>query len=255
MRKILILRKKEGDTPLQALEAFRAKNKKYKEKKMTYAGRLDPMASGILLILADEEIKNKEKYLAFDKEYKFQILFGLATDTYDILGKLEHSNILQNVGMFSRRELEKKIKENIRYFTGRFVQEYPIYSSKTVAGRQLFEYGRRGEDVEIPKKEVIVKSLKYLGTKKITPIRLLKSIESRILKVKGDFRQEEILKIWRESLSIEHSVFNTGFFVADFYIKCGSGTYVRGIANSLGEKIGVPALAFRIKRTRLGKWI
>jgi tRNA U55 pseudouridine synthase TruB len=44
------------------------------------------------------------------------------------------------------------------------------------------------------------------------------------------------------------------FYIADFKINCGSGTYVRGIANSLGEKIGIPALAFSIKRTKLGKF-
>jgi len=52
VKNILLLNKKEGETPLEALQAFRSKNKKYKGVKMTYAGRLDPMASGLLLVLA-----------------------------------------------------------------------------------------------------------------------------------------------------------------------------------------------------------
>ena len=52
-----------GETPLEALEAFRARNKKYKNEKMTYAGRLDPMAEGVLIVLVGEEVHNKEKYL------------------------------------------------------------------------------------------------------------------------------------------------------------------------------------------------
>ena len=53
---------------------------------MTYAGRLDPMASGLLIVLAGEETKNKEKYLNLDKEYLFEVLFGFKTVTYDFLG-------------------------------------------------------------------------------------------------------------------------------------------------------------------------
>ena len=99
MKKIILLNKKEGETPLEALDRFRMANPKYKDEKMTYAGRLDPMASGVLLVLVGEEIKQKDKYLALNKEYEFEILFGFATDTYDILGKVVHSNILTNIGM------------------------------------------------------------------------------------------------------------------------------------------------------------
>src|SRR3989338_4911372 len=93
MKGIIILNKKEGETPLAALEAFRRKNKEYANTKLTYAGRLDPMASGLLLLLAGEEIKNKEKYLNLDKEYEFEILFGFQTDTYDILGKITKTHM------------------------------------------------------------------------------------------------------------------------------------------------------------------
>ena len=70
LKKVILLNKKIGETPLQALERFRLRHKTYKEVKMTYAGRLDPMASGLLLVLAGEEIKNKEKYLGLDTEYQ-----------------------------------------------------------------------------------------------------------------------------------------------------------------------------------------
>ncbi|MEX2029185.1 MAG: hypothetical protein WD963_01745, partial [Candidatus Paceibacterota bacterium] len=117
MKNILLLNKKEGETPLQALDNFRRKNIRYKDAKMTYAGRLDPMARGLLLVLSGEEVKKKEKYLALPKEYEFDILFGFSTDTYDILGKIENSTILTN----SRMDIEKKRKENLKYFTGKFL--------------------------------------------------------------------------------------------------------------------------------------
>ena len=104
--------------------------------------------------------------------------------------------------------------------------------------------------MDIPEREVVVKELKFLKLRRINSAKLLANIKKRIKKVKGDFRQEEILKIWRKNLlkKIENIP------VARFKIKCGTGTYVRGIANSLGEKINIPALAFSIKRTKIGKF-
>jgi tRNA pseudouridine55 synthase len=247
MKKVLILNKKEGETPLECMERFRAKNKKYKDAKMTYAGRLDPMASGILIVLTGDEVHKKEKYLGLPKEYDFQILFGFDTDTYDILGKVKHSHILKNVGML---ELEKKIKDNLKYFTGKFIQRYPVYSSRTVNGKPLFAYARRGIKLEVPEKEVHVKSLKLKKIKAISAGSLLKNIQKRIPRVQGDFRQKEILSAWQKNLLKNKNK----FLVADFSIKCGSGTYVRGIAHDLGGKMGIPALAYSIKRTKIGKW-
>lgn len=243
MRKIIFLNKKEGETPLEALENFRKKNKKYKGLKITYAGRLDPMASGLLLLLVGEKIKEKDKYLKLDKEYNFEVLFGFSTDTYDILGKV----IDIRHGVY--QDLEKMIRKNIKLFSGKLIQKYPIYSSKTVEGKPLFSYARRGVDIEIPSREVLVKNLKFLKVKSINNRRLFNIIEKRIKKVNGDFRQKEILNIWKKNLQVKEK---RNFFIASFKIECSSGTYVRGIANNLGEKINIPTLAFSIKRTKIG---
>lgn len=217
---------------------------------MTYAGRLDPMASGLLLILAGEECKNRGKYLNLSKEYEFQVLFGCATDTYDILGKVTAKACEEHLDALNMPSLEKQIKKNLKYFRGTFIQKYPIYSSKTVKGKALFEYGREGVEVEVPEREVSVKSLKFINLKKITSKNLLADIEKRISKVDGDFRQKDIVGTWRKELSKKEE----NFFIGSFKVACTSGTYVRGIANSLGEKMGLPALAYTIKRTKIGKY-
>jgi len=251
MKNLIILNKKEGETPLEALENFRRKNKAYKDVKMTYAGRLDPMASGLLILLAGDATKEKEKYLKLLKEYKFKILFGFATDTYDILGKITNHNILAR----SRKSvmlslLKKKIKANLKYFTGKFQQQYPMYSSKTVAGKPLFTYARAGKKVDRVEHKVAVMSLKFLGIRSVSRKKLLENIEKRIAKVQGDFRQKEIIKLWRKKLKGEKEI----FYTASFHIKCGSGTYVRAIANDLGKRIKIPSLALSIKRTKIGKY-
>ena len=255
MKKVILLNKKEGETPLEALEIFRIKNNKYKDIKMTYAGRLDPMASGLLLILAGEETKNKEKYLVLDKEYDFEV-------TFDVLGKVLFNYELS----ITNYELKNRIKSKLQDFLGEQVQKYPIYSSKTVAGKPLFTYARAGDQVEIPERKIVIKKLELEKIRTINNKKLFQNIEKRIKKVKsparnakgiafagGDFRQKEILKIWKNNLSIEQG--ELLLKIASFKIKCSSGTYVRGIANSLGNRMKIPALAFSIKRTKVGKYM
>lgn len=252
MQKVFILNKKEGETPLERMDIFRKqesrKDKKFQDIKMTYAGRLDPMASGVMIVLVGDETKNKQRYLNFTKEYDFEILFGFNTDTHDILGLVRDFKVIQDV---EKSELENKIKDNIKYFKGKILQKYPLYSSKTVEGKQLFEYGRAGLNVELPEHEVEVKSLEFLKLKKINNKKLLENIEKRVDRVKGDFRQKDILKLWRQKLNTKK---DTIYFIGSFKIKCASGTYVRSLANDLGYRISVPALAFSIKRTKIGKY-
>jgi tRNA pseudouridine55 synthase len=246
MKKLVVLNKKEGQTPLEALKVFRAKHKKYKDVKMTYAGRLDPLASGLLVILLGDEVKSKEEYTKLDKEYEFKVLFGFATDTYDILGKITNAAKVK----IDKERLEKQIKKSLNYFVRKFYQPYPMYSSKTVDGKPLFVYARNNQKVKIPRKKVEIIKLSFLNIKNISSKKLLSDIEKRIKKVKGDFRQDEISRIWRKHLESKDS----GYLLASFQVKCSSGMYVRSLSNSLGKKLGSPALAYSIKRTKVGKF-
>lgn len=245
LKKLYLINKKIAETPLEALEVFRNNNKIPKDIPLTYAGRLDPMASGLLLILVGEECKNKEKYLNLDKEYDFQVLFGFSTDTYDILGKIINTDF----NVLDQESLEKLIKKNLKNLKGKIIQKYPLYSSKTVEGKPLFTYARNNQEVDIPNREVNIKNLKFLNLKKISSKKILKDIKARVGKVRGDFRQKEILKIWQKNLKKDND-----FYIGDFKVSATSGTYVRSIANNLGEYINLPALAFNIKRTKLGKY-
>jgi tRNA U55 pseudouridine synthase TruB len=139
----------------------------------------------------------------------------------------------------------KIIKSNLKFFTGKFTQTYPLYASKTIKKVRL------GIKVKQERRLVEVQSLKFLKLKKVTPKKLLQNIQKRIKKVSGDFRQEEILKIWNERLQNYQGL---TLVIASFKIKCSSGFYVRTLANTFGEKIGIPALAFSIKRTKIGVW-
>ncbi|MCC7469865.1 MAG: hypothetical protein IT284_01870 [Bacteroidetes bacterium] len=223
MEKVLKLYKNLGETPLECLERFRAENSEYADQKMTYAGRLDPMAEGLLVALVGEECKKKDDYLGLDKEYIFEVLFGFQSDSYDILGIPKNS--------------EKK-DFDIKNFVGKRIQEYPPYSSRT------FEKARSGEEFEAPTKEVEIYSLEKIEEREISAGTALAEISRRVSLVKGDFRQEEILNTWNDLLSGS----SENFKVATFKVACSSGTYVRSIANEMS------GLAYSIHRMRVGEY-
>lgn len=224
MEKVLKLTKNLGETPLECLERFRSENTEYANEKMTYAGRLDPMAEGLLIALVGEECKKKDEYLDLDKEYVFEVLFGFQSDTYDILGI---------------PKIAEKKDLDIKSFVGKRVQEYPAYSSRT------FQLARDGVDFEPPTKEVEIFDIEMLEEREIAKDKLLAEVLERIDLVRGDFRQEEILDAWQNLLK---SDFDRKFEIKKFKINCSSGTYVRSICNELG------GIAYSIKRTRVGNY-
>jgi len=210
------------------------------------------MASGVLIVLAGKKIKDKEKYLGLDKSYSFSVLFGFSTDTYDILGKVSAVDFDAEKKYASRQDFALQIENNLKYFKGKLKQKYPIYSSKTVNGKPLFSYARSGKDVDIPEREIFIKKITLEKVSKVSGKKLILNIEKRINRVEGDFRQKEILKIWQKKLlgNNKKKLFN----IAHFKIECGSGTYIRQIANSLGQMMNIPALALSITRTKIGRF-
>ena len=247
------LYKNKGETPLECIKRFKKDNPDYGNEKMTYAGRLDPLAEGLLLVLVGEECKNKDKYLGLDKEYKVDILLGFSTDTHDILGKVTEVFNKTSVITVKTACPARGIQDLFNSFVGKFFQKYPPYSSKTIKGKTLFSLAKSGElkDEEIPEKEVEIKNIEILDERLISKKELEKYIESSVFSVQGDFRQEEILKSWKDSL--EKSSLNE-YQVISIKVICTSGTYMRSLANSFGIKIGIPSLALNIKRLKIGEF-
>lgn len=255
--KLVIINKQIGETPLEALIRYSSAHPELKDIPMTYAGRLDPMAEGLLIILVGDECKNKEKYLSLDKEYEVEIVFGISTDTYDALGLVNSADLLANE--LQKTDLDRVVNSFSKY-TGKSKQKYPPYSSKTVGGEQLHTLARRNElPANMPEKEVEIYSIDILKRAEISASELLKRIEIGIQRVKGDFRQEEILTRWREVLGLREGnnspARNSGtkFQTLKIKVSCSSGTYMRSLADKIGQDLKVGAFALSIKRTKIGK--
>jgi len=241
--KTIKIYKERGETPLERLDRLREEKPEHAHKKLSYAGRLDPMAEGVMLVLVGDANKERERYLKYSKEYTFEILFGFETDTYDLLGLINHFWIPN----LSKEITIKELQNVLEKFKGEINQEYPPYSSKTVKGKPLFEWAREGklDKIKIPKHEVVVHEIKILKERKISKSDLRREIITRIMQVKGDFRQKEIADKWDQALKkTEHEDFQ--IFKINIFVS--SGTYIRVLCNDIGKEFGVSALAFNIKR-------
>ncbi len=243
---VLNLYKHVGETPRERLERLRIQKKEYMDEVLSYAGRLDPMAEGVLLCLVGAANKRRESYLNLSKEYTFDVLFGFSTDTYDILGRVIETG---PTGSVRPKHVEKALNE----FRGEVSQEYPPYSSKTVEGKSLFTWARQNAlaQLVLPRHTVTVHDIAIKNMYKVPEATLLQYIESSVEKVQGDFRQEEIIRTWKQYLRPDGK---REFPCASITLSCTSGTYARSIAHGIGKELNVPALALRIVRTKVGDY-
>jgi len=243
---VLNLYKKLGETPRERLERLRAQKPHYAHEVLSYAGRLDPMAEGVLLCLVGSANKRRDSYLSLGKEYVLDILFGFSTDTYDILGRVTDTG---DGSALTKKDVALALNE----FRGRLSQEYPPYSSKAVEGKSLFEWARNNAlaSIIMPQNSVTIYHIDIQSLYKVKEPQLLSYIEESVGKVNGDFRQEEILAAWRQNLKAKG---DREFPCATVKIECSSGTYARSIAHGVGKELGVPALALHILRTQAGEF-
>lgn len=248
-----VIEKHEGETPLMAIESWR-KQSMLGEIPLTYAGRLDPMATGKLLVLVGDECKKRAHYDGLDKEYRVEILFGLSSDTGDILGLVEEGTAAPRLSLAT-------CEEGVRAVSGTVALPYPAYSSKTIGGTPLFEYARTGtlETIDIPTKISRVYASECDAMRTVRGAELLKSVEQRLglLTVDAesknpfkDFRKEEVLQRWRDVIDTAAE-----YQVASAYFVVSSGTYIRSLVPHIGRTMGIHALAYSIHRTRIGKYL
>ncbi|KXK10697.1 MAG: tRNA pseudouridine synthase B [Microgenomates bacterium OLB23] len=237
--------KREGITPLQAVIEFKTQYPHFANEKISYAGRLDPMADGVLLLLIGEANKERNQFLFLQKSYTVEVLFGIYTDSYDVLG------VPQNVR--NTRIEKKQLQECLAQFVGTIHQKFPPYSSKPVRGKPLYYWAREGKlhEVNIPVKERYIDAIQLLSVKQVAGKGIVDQVIKRILQVQGNFRQSVIINAWTKQ---KHVIEASEFTLASIKVIGSSGLYMRQLCVDVGEKLRVPALAYHITRTHVGEY-
>lgn len=125
-----------------------------KIKQIGHTGTLDPFAEGVLPICIGKATRLIE-YLNDDKAYIGTVQLGKSTTTYDLEG--------ETVDVSDKTPDLEEIENELNNFRGDIEQLPPIYSAIKVNGKKLYEYARKGEEVEIKPRSVNINELKILN--------------------------------------------------------------------------------------------
>ncbi len=181
-----------------------------------FAGTLDPFASGLLILASGNHTSFLNRFTAADKHYEGTAVFGISTITEDPEGPV--SSVQQPLKHLSLQELTAAT----RSLTGMIEQVPPLFSAVKIRGKPAYWYARKGIPVNIPSRKVVVHWFKFCNLRKDT------------LNLQGT----------------EYEV-----WLADFYVLCGKGTYIRALIRDAGKIVGIPAFTIRLVRTGVGPFL
>lgn len=147
---ILLVDKPKGKTSHDVVDAVR---RDLKERSVGHAGTLDPLATGLLVLGVGKATRVLE-FMQYDKTYEAEIRLDALTETDDADGpRIEERSV----------PLRSALEEMMSRLVGEIVQKPPRYSAVKVDGRKLYEYARKGKEVEAPERKVRVDELTLLS--------------------------------------------------------------------------------------------
>ncbi len=135
--------------------------KKLNVKKVGHCGTLDPLASGLMLVLVGKYTKLQEKFMKQDKVYLATIKLGIKTDSGDLDGKIISQSDYSHIKKID-------IKKALNSFVGKISQIPPMYSALKVNGKKLYELARKGITIERKPREITIYNIDFLDFKKDT---------------------------------------------------------------------------------------
>lgn len=128
-------------------------------KKIGHAGTLDPMATGLLVVLVGRKATRLcEKIMGHEKEYEAVMRLGVVTDTQDIWG-----NVIGGDPAAAESVTDAAVRDAVNSFTGELDQLPPMYSAIKIKGQKLCDVARRGEEVEREPRRITVARMEILS--------------------------------------------------------------------------------------------
>lgn len=134
---VLLVDKPAGITSHDVVDRVR---RLFQTRRVGHAGTLDPMATGLLIILVGKATKASQYLMSQEKEYLGEVTLGVTTDTQDAEGETLETRPLPTL-------TEKQIQEALHSMLGDQYQTPPMHSAKKVGGKKLYELARKGLEV------------------------------------------------------------------------------------------------------------
>lgn len=144
-----------------------------KKLKVGHAGTLDPLATGLVIICTGKMTKQIESFMGQTKIYTGEITLGSTTPSFDLETEINQTFTIDHI-------TKDLLHKTTAKFTGEINQQPPIFSALKKDGKRLYEYARKGEEVEIPTRKVQIEAFQ------ITRINLPK-VEFKVICSKGTY--------------------------------------------------------------------
>lgn len=143
---LLLVNKPSGITSFKLVNLIK---KKLQVKKAGHCGTLDPLASGLMLVLTGKATKLQDKFMKQDKVYFASVKLGTKTDSGDLAGKVVQQSDYSHVDI-------DKIKNVCKDFIGETEQIPPMFSALKVGGKKLYELARKGIEIERKRRKITI---------------------------------------------------------------------------------------------------
>lgn len=233
MNGIIVINKSKGCTSHDIVK----RAKRILNEKVGHTGTLDPNATGVLPLLVGKGTQISKYIINHDKTYEAILQLGTKTDTADGEG-----NILETREVSEESLQQINIDKVFKSLIGKQNQVPPMYSAIKVNGKKLYEYARRGENVEIQSRTIEIYNIELIRTdlqnktiefrvycSKGTYIRTLcENIAERLhtigymkelnrIKV-GEFKIEDSIRIEE----LEKNIHNNFITIEEYFDKCKS---------------------------------
>ncbi len=123
--------------------------------KVGHAGTLDPLATGLVVVCTGKWTKRIEEFMAQEKEYVADVRFGQVTPSYDLETSPEGNFPIEHI-------TEEYLEQALVGFRGMIKQVPPVYSAIRVDGDRAYKKARKGDDLEMPARDVVIDELEVL---------------------------------------------------------------------------------------------
>jgi tRNA pseudouridine55 synthase len=129
-----------------------------KKLKVGHAGTLDPLATGVMILCTGKNTKLIESFQYQTKEYVATIKLGATTPSFDLETEIDAEYPTEHI-------TEELVKETLQKFIGEIQQIPPTYSAIKINGKRAYEYARKGDEVELKPKTLVIDEIELLDYK------------------------------------------------------------------------------------------
>lgn len=195
---LLLVNKPSGPT---SYDVIRVAKRCVRGVKIGHCGTLDPIASGLLILLFGKATKKQSTYMGQDKVYRSEVKLGLKTDSGDVTGKTIEEKPVPPLNL-------QMVKDALNGLMGERDQMPPMYSALKVGGTPLYKMARKGLTVERKPRRIRISTIELIGM--------------------------------------------PASDVLDIRVHCSTGTYIRTLAEEIGEQLGSVATMKSLVRESIG---